>query len=347
MKKVGISGHFGVGLDMLNGQTIKTRIVTDELKRCLGEERVAIVDTHGGVKAMPRMLMQSWKLFQNCETIVMLPAYKGLRIFAPVYSFYNLFFHRKLQYVVIGGWLSSFIGQHRWLSGMLKRFDGIFVETATMKNALENKGFHNVVVMPNFKNLPILKPEELNYEIGKPYKLCIFSRVMKEKGIEDAVDVVKHVNEAAGHTVYCLDIYGQVDSKYEETFTQLQKSFPQYISYKGRVSFEKSVDTLKEYFALLFPTQFYTEGIPGTVIDAYAAGVPVIAARWESFADVIDDNVTGIGYEFSNNKELEGILLNIAKHPEIILKMKKKCLNKAEEFTPDAAIQKILEGMDR
>ena len=44
-----------------------------------------------------------------------------------------------------------------------------------------------------------------------------------------------------------------------------------------------SVKTLKNYFALVFPTRFYTEGIPGTIIDAYYAGVPVIASKWESF----------------------------------------------------------------
>jgi hypothetical protein len=54
---------------------------------------------------------------------------------------------------------------------------------------------------------------------------------------------------------------------------------------------------LKDYFALLFPTHFYTEGIPGTVIDAYAAGIPVISAKWESYSDVIDEGVTGIGYK--------------------------------------------------
>ena len=104
------------------------------------------------------------------------------------------------------------------------------------------------------------------------------------------------------------------------------------------------MDVLKNYFALLFPTQFYTEGIPGTIIDAYAAGVPVISSEWESFADVVDDNVTGIGYEFKNNDELIKILENIAADPSLILSMKKNCLTKAEDFTAKYAIGKILVG---
>ena len=118
--------------------------------------------------------------------------------------------------------------------------------------------------------------------------------------------------------------------------------FPDYIRYKGAVPYDKSVDILKGYFALLFPTHFATEGIPGTIIDAYAAGVPVIASEWESFSDVVDNNITGIGYPFSDNNGLEKILLYIAEHPEIIIKMKSNCLIKAAEYLPDIAIRKIL-----
>ena len=342
MKKVGICGHFGIGYNMLNGQTIKTKTLTNELRRQLGADQVIIVDSHGGIKAMPQILTQSFFMFKNCENIIIMPAHKGLRIFTPIYSLYNLFFHRRIHYVVIGGWLSKFIDEHRWLTVMLKRFEGIYVETSIMKNLLEKKGFKNIKVMLNFKDLSILKPEELKYCFELPYKLCTFSRVMKEKGIEDAIDVVKDINRQAGYIVYCLDIYGQIDSKYEERFVELQKNFPEFIRYKGKVPFDKSVDILKDYFILLFPTQFYTEGIPGTIIDAYAAGVPVISSKWESFADAIDDNLTGIGYRFLDNKQLEHILLYIAEHPEIILEMKKKCLLRAEEFLPDVVIKTIL-----
>lgn len=339
LKKVGICGHFDGDKPTSSGQIIKTRIVTEELIRQLGKDQVMTVDSSGGAKAMPRMLKESWNLFKNCENIIFLPAYKGLRIFAPTYTFYNKFFHRKIHYVVIGGWLDSFIDKHKWLAGELRQFTGIYVETTTMKKALEKWGFQNVVVMPNFKNLEILKPEELLYTIEQPYKLCTFSRVMKEKGIEDAIAAVKAVNEKAGHIVYNLDIYGQVDGGYKEEFGKLQKLFPDYVKYKGLVPYDKSVKVLKNYFALLFPTQFYTEGIPGTIIDAYAAGVPVISSEWESFADVVDDNVTGIGYEFANNEELIEVLENIAANPFLILSMKKNCLLKIEEFTAEHALE--------
>ena len=45
----------------------------------------------------------------------------------------------------------------------------------------------------------------------------------------------------------------------------------------------------------IFPTRFTTEGIPGSIIDSYYAGVPVLASKWNSFDDVIEDGKTGVG----------------------------------------------------
>lgn len=100
---------------------------------------------------------------------------------------------------------------------------------------------------------------------------------------------------------------------------------------------------MQKYFALLFPTHFYTEGIPGTIIDAYAAGVPVISAKWESFSDVVDEGVTGIGYDFDNADQFEKILLEVAQNPNVLLNMKENCIRKAKDYIPELAIQIMTE----
>lgn len=99
---------------------------------------------------------------------------------------------------------------------------------------------------------------------------------MREKEIGDAVKAVVEANQSLGHTVFSLNIYGQVDENQTEWFEALQKTFPDYICYGGLIQFDKSVETLKEYFALSFPTYYEGEGFAGTLIDAYSAGVSVI-----------------------------------------------------------------------
>ncbi len=341
MSKICIIGHFGFGQNLLNGQTIKTKIVTAEIEKKFGKENVILLDLAGSFRRIPGLLFRIPVMLSRCDNIVILPVENGLKFLTPVLGFWNVFFKKRLHYVVIGGWLPKFLSDKSWLRKGLKKFYGVYVETNTMKLALERQGLNNLFVLPNCKNLKILSKEELVYPIGVPYKLCTFSRVMKEKGIETAIDIITKVNEKLGYTAYSLDIYGQVWEESKDWFNELQNKFPDYVHYKGAVDANKSVDVLRGYFALLFPTHFFTEGIPGTIIDAYAAGIPVISAKWESYADVVDEGKTGLGYEFDNLKEFESILLQVAQNPKSLLDLKPNCIEKAKKYIPETAIGEI------
>lgn len=337
--KVSILGHFGEGKNLLNGQTIKTKIVTEELQNQLAEENVLKIDTHGGIKTLLKAPFQVLKSLKKSKNVIIFPAHNGLRIYAPLLSFFKHFFKsRKLHYVVIGGWLPDFIKDRKCLAKTLKKFDGIYVETNTMKKALEAQGFENIYVMPNCKKLTVLSEDELVYPDGMPYKLCTFSRVMKEKGIEDAVNAVIKVNTELGYTAYTLDIYGQIDSNQTDWFSELQSSFPEYISYGGLVPFDKSVEVLKNYFALLFPTYYEGEGFAGTLIDAFSAGLPVIASNWKYNSEIVNERV-GYVYPAREQKELEKILFTVVKNPNDILSKKSSCLEESQMYDIERAVR--------
>lgn len=339
MKKVCIIGPFGFGKELLNGQTVKCIFVKEVLEKGYGKDEIKTIDTFGSVTVLIKCLYKLFLNFFRCENIVMLPAQNGVRIFTPFCLFINRIFNRQLHYIVIGGWLAEFTKVHSKLANRLKKYDKIYVETSTMKKALEKQGFNNIVLLPNCKELPILKEEELVYSHRKPYKLCTFSRVTPKKGIDDAINAVKCINEEAGKIIFVLDIYGQVDEAEIEWFNKIKERLPSYIHYCGLVPYDKSVEVLRNYFALLFPSRFYTEGIPGTLIDAYAAGVPVISSRWESFLDVVDENIVGLGFEFGNTEELKEILKYISENPEYLNRMKKSCLKKAELYSSKNVLQ--------
>lgn len=346
MLKATAIGHFGTE-ECSDGQTIKTKIVTKVLEDHLGPESVGQMDTHGSVKTLLKAPTMVCSAFCNSENVIVLPAQNGLKIIAPLCAMQK----RKhpnvgLHYVVIGGWLPALLKRYRYLQAPLRRFDGIYVETSTMKRALEEMGFTNVEVLPNCKDLKILREDELVYSTTEPLKLCTFSRVMKEKGIEDATRAVSAVNEAFGRTVYALDIYGSVERGQEQWFDELKAKFPPFICYRGVAPYDKSAEILQSYFALLFPTHFYTEGIPGTILDAYAAGVPVIASKWESFADLIENGKTGIGYVFDDANGLLEILKRLADNPEEANAMKKCCLEHARRYVPQEAVAVLIQRMD-
>lgn len=332
MKRVSIIGHFDFKHNSLDGQTIKTKIISNELKRQLGSENIFELDTNGRFCAFLKAPYYIYHSLRTCKNVIILPAQNGLRIYAPLLSILAKLFKasRRIHYVVIGGWLAEFIKNKPTLTKCLKKFDAIYVETNAMKQSLEQIGFDNIFVMPNCKELNILSEDELVYPVDEPLKLCTFSRVMKEKGIEDAVNAVKTVNSDLGKTAFSLDIYGQIDENQKEWFAKLSESFPDYVKYGGLVPYNESVNVLKNYFALLFPTHYDGEGFAGTIIDAYAAGVPVLASDWKYNSEIIRNGITGTVYTDS----LFAALLDIQNKRNDWLDMRKKCLHMAKDYLP-------------
>ncbi len=338
MKKIAIIGHFGADGLVADGQTVKTNILTQELEQVFSTDQVTRISTFGWKKRAIRLFSEAVKATLECDDVILMTDAGGIKVFPWLLLLANFRKKSKLHYVVVGGWLVHTLKKHRFLSACLKRFNSIFVETNAMKNGLESLGFTNLYIMRNCKRLSPLTDEEMPRLFDEPYKLCLFSRIMKEKGVEEAIDSVAVVNEYFGRAVFSLDIYGQVDDKQIAWFEKLSTGFPEGVKYCGVAPFDKSVEILKSYFALLFPTKFYTEGVPGTIIDSYAAGVPVISSEWENFADVIDNGTTGITYSFERPQLLCQILIDIADEPSKILQMKSNCLKKVEEYLPDNAL---------
>ena len=345
MKKVTVIGLFCTGQEVSDGQSIKTRIVTQELEKAFGIDNVRRIDTYGWKKA-------PLKLFANCilsvrdsKNVIFLTDGGGIKVFPWLLQLSNIFYKRSLHYIVIGGWLAPFLKEHKILANCLKNLDHIFTETSAMQEDLLELGFSNVHLLPNFKNLTPLKEEQLVMDHREPYCFCTFSRVMREKGIQDAAEAIRSINEKYGRTVCTLDIYGAVDPGQAKWFQELSANFPPEVRYRGIVPFDQSVNVLKDYFALLFPTSYTKEGIPGTIIDAYAAGIPVIASRWIGFQDMVEDGYTGLGYPWLENERLREVMENAVMDPQSILHMKKKCLAKAENFIPENLIKILLQEL--
>ena len=348
MKKICAIGHYGLGKTLLNGQTIKTKIFTNQLAHVYGGHEIQRVDTHGGVRAILSVIFDLFSGMKECLNIIIFPSDNGLKIIVPLIAIFNLLFKRELHYIVIGGYLQDYLKEHKWITLLLKRYKGIYVETEPMKQALELSGFNNVFVVPNCKEINVLRNSEINNNIRDRFDFCTFSRVMKSKGIEDAVDAIEKINKKYGKTLCTLTIYGEVDKKEYEWFEALKHRISSIdgICYGGVVPFDKSVEALKDYYSLLFPTYYEGEGFAGTLIDAFAAGVPVIATDWHYNSCIVKNLHTGIIYETSKTDKLQESIEYAIGHQEEWIEMKYNCLTLARELAPSNVVKLITQNID-
>ena len=345
MKKVAILGHFALGMEKANGQTIKTKIVGKALRKEIGEEQVGFFDTMGGWWFLIKMPFIMLRMLWSYRNIVIMPAYKGVHLIALLIVLLNIPFRRKLHYVVIGGWLPEYVCKYPILRMAVRKIHVVYVETRYMLDALQREGYHNVKLMPNFKPIRIKEEKDLRHPATPPFPLCTFSRVMKEKGIEDAALAVRKCNESLGYKAFTLDIYGLIQKGQEAWFEQLMSNQPEEIRYCGIAPFDKSTEVLGQYFALLFPTRFRTEGFAGTLTDAMSAGVPPIASDCPSNKELIADGKTGLLFAMGNAGQLADILMRCAANPAIVNDMRAECLRKAKEYLPENVIKILASEM--
>jgi glycosyltransferase involved in cell wall biosynthesis len=71
---------------------------------------------------------------------------------------------------------------------------------------------------------------------------------------------------------------------------------------------------------LVFPSVWY-EGFPMTIAEAFAGGLPVIATRLGSMAEIVQDGVTGLHVEPGNAADLAAKVAWAWNHPEDLARM--------------------------
>jgi glycosyltransferase involved in cell wall biosynthesis len=71
---------------------------------------------------------------------------------------------------------------------------------------------------------------------------------------------------------------------------------------------------------LVFPSIWY-EGFPMTIAEAFAGGLPVVASRLGSMAEIVQDGVTGLHFEPGNAVDLAAKVEWAWNHPEELARM--------------------------
>lgn len=339
-RKIGVCGHFNKGFEAIGGQTIKTRLISENLKS--KNYYVEDLDTEGWKKRKLYFFYKCVKLMMTNDHVIILPAANGAKILIPLFSFMGAILRKNVHYIVIGGWLPSLINNKKYLKVFLRKINYIYVETKTLKNLMEEYNFRKVFLLPNFKETPREDLVEINS--FKEMKLCTMSRINENKGIIEAIKVVERVNQEGLFKV-SLDIYGPIEDSFETKFKEVLLTSSEYISYKGNLPYEKVYDTLKNYYLLLFPTKYYTEGLPGTLLDALMSGVPTLASRWQSWQDVLIETKTGYTYEFNNQEDFYQKLHFLVSNREVCIEMRKNCIVESKKFLPDNVMKVLISNI--
>lgn len=328
-------GYFPDENTKINGQSIRSESVFNAISEKLEGKNIKLKYNYW--KKNPIVMFIKYVFVcARSEIIILFPDANAIKILIPLSVALKKLFRFKLHYVVIGGWISTFLQQKSKYIKLLNKLDGIFVQTEYLKSELKVLGVDNIDILPNFRNY---KSTNVLFQATDKFKFIYFSRITGLKGLDNMVLAFDYfyINGYKFH----IDIYGPIDTDYSSTFYELIKE-KNYISYCGEYDALKAPELLSNYFMQIFPTRFKTEGFPGSILDSFFAGLPILASNWNSAHEVIKNYITGLIYNFDDLEDLIEKIQFIFENPSKILEMREKCILESKKFDYETVVNNFL-----
>lgn len=319
-------GPAGGGRTPDNGVSVKNSFILDRLSQC--NIPVLHIDTEHW-KTDPRVLLKLFFVIlthRKSRFILSLNSFSAARLLRILQA---IGVH-DIVYWVIGGRLPQLIEEHTLPLSLYKNLKKIFVEGKSMKMKMESMGIPRVEVIPNCKHLPVLPSFDNLVKKDNTFRYVFLSRITKEKGcslIFQAIELLK----AQRTKPFSVSFYGPIEDGYKEEFMGfLQRE--SVATYEGFLDLRKpeNYEVLSQYDAFLFPTFWQGEGFPGVLIDAFAAGLPVLASEWSMNSEFIQPGKTGFLYPPHDAKTLADAMLQIQSADQRTMRV--LCREKAQQY---------------
>lgn len=269
-------------------------------------------------------------LFSSHATFILaansMSSYKVIRLFSMMPR------RRHLVYWAIGGCIADWIKEGRVEKRPYSAIDLFIVEGRNMQRTLAEVGFQNVIVVPNFKHIDYVPSGASKTQESAPLRFVFLSRIIPEKGCDTIINAAKLLNKTRKDK-FAVDFWGPFESSYEKEFLGQIETLDN-VEYRGFLDLSKqeNYDILAQYDAMLFPTRWEGEGFPGIIIDAFVAGLPVIASDWSQNADIIENGKTGVILKENSAEALCEAMLLFINDRKNIEEMKCNCINMARRY---------------
>jgi glycosyltransferase involved in cell wall biosynthesis len=162
-------------------------------------------------------------------------------------------------------------------------------------------------------------------------------RLMEEKGVDVLLDAWGRAFPAGGERLTIVGS-GDIDERLRRAAAPLAG-----VEFTGQVSSARARELLRTARALVVPSVWY-EVFPLVVLEAYALGVPVVAPRLGSLAEVVRHAETGLTYSPGSADGLAEALATLAASPALARELGRggRALFDAE-YSPTVTTERLID----
>jgi glycosyltransferase involved in cell wall biosynthesis len=142
-------------------------------------------------------------------------------------------------------------------------------------------------------------------------KVGFFGRLTRQKGpellIDAASEIVAHVPNVS------FNLYGGGEMKEALQAQVGERQLASHVTFEGECHLDETVALMRELDVVVVPSRW--EGCPYVVLEAFQAGVPVVAAAVGGVPELIRNEVNGVLVEAGNPEALCDAVLSLLRDP--------------------------------
>lgn len=247
----------------------------------------------------------------------------------------------KVSSAKLGIEAGSFKGRYGFLSkfiiSLLKKVDCFIAISNEIKDGLIYEGYEKerIYRIPNFVDLKLFHPIFAKKNLNKT---IVFSGALeKRKGVHILLEALNIIQREFSDVH--LIILGDGSEK-----IYLQK-IAHNLNISNKITFKGWVENVVDYLhsADIFVLPSLQEGLPNSLLEAMACGIPVIASKIGGVVDVIEDGKSGILFEPGNISDLANAIRKLLKDDDLRDKIKAEAVKIiVEKFSIERVVEEYI-----
>jgi glycosyltransferase involved in cell wall biosynthesis len=167
--------------------------------------------------------------------------------------------------------------------------------------------------------LPNTRDLEGQPRVGPCRRFLFLAQLRAEKGLHEALEASDRLPEGC-ELVFHGPLIGDVDAG---LFAAHQRA-----RYGGALDPDRIAGVLQGCDALVFPSWYEGEGMPGVAIEAMQCGLPVIASRWRAIPELVEHERDGLLVEPRDARGLAEAMLRLASDDALHARLSRNALAK-------------------
>ena len=205
----------------------------------------------------------------------------------------------------------------------------VLLQTCSLVNFFRKNGKNkHIIWFPTSRNIDLLTKKLRRNNISRGEIRFVFAGwVSPEKGIDTIIDVFSRIPDPR----ISLDIYGEVMPNYMPEWELKLETMPRNVKYLGCVDSDTLRSKLGDYYCLVMPTRWNNEGYPGIIVEAFIAGIPVIASKIGPIPEIVDDSC-GILVDPMDTEAWIQAIQDLADSPDKTQKLGEKAQQRGPAF---------------